>query len=234
MKDYEAPLPSETIEIQENNNLTICPECLSIIEIISINEENNNIEYRCIKENKNYIISIKEYINKIKENKEKNIKELKDKCKIHKNKNYICYCFDCNNHLCNECLKTRNHINHRKSNIIEIKPIEEEIEIIKEVIKDYKIKLEKIKIEKENKRKEIEKLLNKEKRIENKKLEKEDKINKEKEEEELKNNNDKYIKDIKEIRKRYEEEIKMRKNKYEEDNNNIKNKYKLINKKNEI
>ena len=79
----EAPLPKETIELKENNDLIICPECSSIIEIISINEENNIIEYRCIKENKNYIISIKEYLEKIKLNKEKNIEELKDRCKKH-------------------------------------------------------------------------------------------------------------------------------------------------------
>ena len=230
----EAPLPKETIELEENNDLIICPKCSSIIEIISINEENNIIEYRCIKENKNYIKPIKEYLETIKAKKEKNIEELKDKCKIHKNKNYICYCFDCNNHLCNECLKTRNHINHRKSNIVEINPIEEEIEIIKEVIKYYKRELENKKLEKGNKTKEIDKLLNKDKRKENIKLEKEERMNKEKEKDELKKNNDNYIKDIEEIRKRYEEEIKKRKNKYEEDKNNIINKYKLINEKDKM
>ena len=92
---------------------SICPECSSSIEILSINENNNIIEFRCIKENKEYTMTIKEYINKIKEKEEKNIEDLKDKCKIH-NKNNECYCFDCNCHLCNECLKTRIHINHKK------------------------------------------------------------------------------------------------------------------------
>ena len=137
-----------------NEYYTICPECSSSIEIISINENNNILEYKCLKDNKNYIMPIKEYLNKLKENKQKNIDEYKDICKIHKNKKYICYCFDCNYHLCNECLKTRIHINHRKSNIIEIKPLEEELNIIKEVIKDYELRLEKIKIEKKNKKKE--------------------------------------------------------------------------------
>ena len=79
----EALLQKITIELEENIDVIICPECSSNIEIISINEENNIIEYRCIKENKNYIISIKEYLEKIKLNKEKNIEKLKDRCKKH-------------------------------------------------------------------------------------------------------------------------------------------------------
>ena len=53
-------------------------------------------------------------------------------------------------HLCEECLKSRKHINHKKSNMIEIQPREEEIKLIKEVINDYKNEkknLEKIKKE---------------------------------------------------------------------------------------
>ena len=48
----EAPLPtpSEAGETEElkNNNFTICPDCGSSIEILSINE--NRIEYRCLNE----------------------------------------------------------------------------------------------------------------------------------------------------------------------------------------
>ena len=146
----EAPLPNVEFNI---NDLTICPECSSAIEILNINkEENNTIEFRCIKEDKVYqIMQIKEYLKKIDELKNKKIEEIKDKCQIHVNKSYVCYCFDCKCHLCNECLKTRIHINHRKSNIIEIKPREEEIEIIDEMIKDYDKKLEEVTIEKVNK-----------------------------------------------------------------------------------
>ena len=52
--------------------------------------------------------------------------------------NYVSYCLDCKCHLCVECLKTRVYINHRKSNMIEIQPRKEEIELIKEVINNYK------------------------------------------------------------------------------------------------
>ena len=41
-------------------------------------------------------------------------------------------------HLCEECLKSRKHINHKKSNMIEIQPIKKELYIIDEVINDYK------------------------------------------------------------------------------------------------
>ena len=40
-----------------------------------------------------------------------------DKCKDHysyKDNKYVSYCLDCNIHLCNEYLKTGNHINNIK------------------------------------------------------------------------------------------------------------------------
>lgn len=54
-----------------------------------------------------------------------------DKCKIHSNNNYLSYCFDCNKHLCKECLITREHFYHNKNSIIEIKPVQQELDIIK-------------------------------------------------------------------------------------------------------
>ena len=226
----EAPLPTKQNLFTEidKDGFTVCPQCLSAIEILNIKEENNIIEFRCIREDKVHVMTIKEYL---KDLKNKNTDEIKDECQIHKNKIYICYCFDCKSHLCNECLKTRMHIHHRKSNIIEIKPREEEIDIIDEVIRDYDKKLEEVKREQVNKNKEMKENFNKEKRRENKKLEKENKINEIKEKEELKENNIKYMKDIEEIRNRYENEIKLRKIKYEEENINIRNKYNLINEK---
>ena len=183
----------------------IFPECSSAIEILSINDNNNIIEFRCLKENKKYTISIKEYLEQIKKNNNKNINELEDICKKHNKDKYICYCFDCNCHLCNECLKTRNHITHRESNIVEIKPIEKELNIVEEIIEDYKMRLEKLRNDKIEKEKENEILLNKEKEIE-----------------------------IKKLRKEYENKIKLRKMKLDEENNKIYTKYKLINEKENI
>ena len=156
LKHDSSDAPAPTLQFSDkqsiNDYFIICPHCSSSssIEIISINEKNNTILFNCVKEKKNYIMPIKEYLKKIKDYKQKNINELKDKCKTHINNNYICYCFDCNCHLCNECLKTRIHINHRKSNIIEIKPIKEELNIVDEVIKDYKNKLNVLDEEKKN------------------------------------------------------------------------------------
>ena len=115
-------------------------------------------------------MSINEYFEKIEKNKKTNINQ--DKCREHisfKNNKYISYCFDCNCHLCEECLKTRAHICHNKNNIIEIKPINEELRIIEEVIKQYKNNIENLKNEKVNKMKELSFLLNEEKINEEKK-----------------------------------------------------------------
>ena len=235
-KEYDssgAPPPTPEFQEQETNEINeyfiICHKCSSSIEILSINENNNIIEFRCTKENKNYTISIKEYLEKVKEYKEKNINDLKDKCEKHKNNNYVSYCYECNCHLCDECLKTRIHINHKKSNIIEIKPVEEEIDVIQKVIKDYKKRLEKVKNEKENKTKEIDVELEKEKNNEKNKLKDIKKSNEKNKNEELEICKTKYIEAIEKIKKKYENEIKLRRNEYENEKKNINNKYKLIN-----
>ena len=214
--DAPPPTPQETIPETLNEYFPICHNCSSSIEILSINDKNNSIKYRCIKENKEYLISISEYFEKIKVYKEKNINELKDKCEEHKNNNYISYCYECNCHLCNECLQKGKHINHKKSNMTEIKPLEEEIKIIKEVIKDYNKRLEKAKKEKEEKTKEKKDELDKKIKDEKKKLEKIENENKKKEKEEIKEKDKEYIKRIEEIKKKYENEIKEARNKYKD------------------
>ena len=68
-KEYDssgAPPPTPEFQEQETNEINeyfiICHQCSSSIEILSINEDNNSIEFRCTKENKNYIMPIKEYL----------------------------------------------------------------------------------------------------------------------------------------------------------------------------
>ena len=192
---------------------SICTECLSNIEILSINEVNNIIKYKCVKENTNYIMQIKDYLKKVNENKEKYINKLEDKCKKHNNKKYVYYCFDCKYHLCEECLETRNHINHRKSNLIEIKPIEEELNIVNEVINEYQLNIENNKKDKEEKQKKCDELINKEKLKEEKKLEKEKEMNIER----------------KEKIKNYENMLKINKMIYNTYKNNNNNYYNSIN-----
>ena len=224
--DEPAATPFPTEEIIDN--FTICPHCSSSIKLLKINEQNNIIEFKCLKENKDYIKSIKEYLEEIEKKKDINIDELKDRCKIHNNNNYVSYCYDCKCHLCNECLKERTHINHKKTHMIEIQLIDKEKEVIEKVINNYKNEIEKLINKKKNKTEGLEISLKRKKEEENKNLKDEENKNKKEEENELKLNWNKYIEDIEEIKKEYEKKIKERKNKYEEENNKIYNKYKLI------
>ena len=225
--------PATSELLLENTDIFYnCTECSSLIEILSINEESNIIEFRCLNKDchdAKKTMSIKEYLEKMEKNKQKSIN--KDKCREHiscKNNKYVSYCFDCNCHLCEECLKTREHICHNKNNIIEIKPIKEELNVIEEVIKHYKNKIENLKNEKINKKKDLENLLNQEKIKEDIKIKNKIKTNEQIKIKELKLNHVQYISDIEEIKKKYEKEIKDRENKYKKDEAEINNKYKIM------
>ena len=228
---------SKSLEAK-NDILYNCTECSSLIEILSIDENKNIIEFKCLNKDchdSKKTMTIKEYFEKMEKNKKININE--DICKEHincKNNKFVSFCFDCNCHLCEECLKTRAHICHNKNNIIEIKPIKEEISIVEEVIKYYKNKIENLKKEKINKIKELDNYLDLEKINEDKKIKNKIEINKKSQAKELKLNHDKYISDIEEIKKRYEKEIKDRENKYKKDEDKINNKYKIMNEKENI
>ena len=232
----DAPPPKQKELLKKiENNLLICPECSSEIEILLINEETNMIEFKCIKNNHKKNLSIIQYLKEINNIKnQNNLNAFKDQCDIHKNNNYISYCFECNCHLCNECLKIGTHLIHKKSNIIEIQPIEKELKIISEIIKDKKINLEKLYEEKERKHKELNNELTNKKNIENNLLKDKIKLITIRNIVELEQNTKKYILDINDIKKKYENEIKELKAKYQLMNNKINNIYKLKNEKEEI
>ena len=116
-----------------------CSDCSSSIEIISINEKENIIEFECLNNNHRIKMSIKDYIDKMKKFNNKNINS--DICLEHKNK-YECICLECNKHLCKSCLKTRIHINHQKINIIEIQPNIEDLEMVENIINKNKGNIE--------------------------------------------------------------------------------------------
>ena len=209
-----------------------CSECSSMIEIISIDEENNTIEFNCLNQNnnhsKNNIISLNEYLNKMK--KYNNSKINKDECEIHKNK-YISFCFDCNCHLCKECLKTRNHLSHRKNNIIEIEPMKEELNIINEVIIDYENKIDNLNNEKIRRLNKLKDSLNNNKKSIQEKYEEIIERNEKEKENEFKINHTNYITDINKIVLNCQKEIKLRKDQYLIDNNKSIKKFKLMNEK---
>ena len=118
MDIMEEVTPAPSIEKELDNIYYNCSECSSLIEIISINEKNNIIKFKCNNKNNNHNkeMIIKEYLKKMKKN------------KIIHNKEYIKYYFNCNKHLCKLCLKSKEHIKHNKSNIIvEIQPNKEDL-----------------------------------------------------------------------------------------------------------
>ena len=177
-------------------------------------------------------MEINEYLDKMKVYNKENI--IKDICETHNNNKYTSYCFKCNKHLCNDCLKTRKHIDHLKNNIIEIQPLKEELDIIQEVIKNYKIKVEILKKEKMIKQKKLNDYLIYSQLYENNMFEGKIQNIKNNLLTELKLNDDKYLYDIKQLKIKYFEEIKNRKNIYLNDKNKIENNYKLIEEKENI
>ena len=231
----QVPTSKETGE-NENNMFTICPDCNSLIEILSINENNSSLEYKCLNEKMkhtektNFIITIEEYLNKIKENRDNIIDEIKDKCYIenHNLNNYVSYCLDCKCHLCDECLKSKEHINHRKSNMPEIQPTEEELKVIKEVINDYKKEEKDLENKEKEKTEEMDKLLKQEKEEIKNNYDNKIKDSEKKEQEETKENENKYLSDIENIKIEYEEKLTIRKNQYLKNKDKIRDKFKLI------
>ena len=226
---------SDALSTKENyDTMYNCTECSSLIEILLINEDKNIIKFKCINKNcgAKKEMPINEYFEKMEKHKQRLVNE--DICREHNSNKYVSYCFDCNCHLCEECLKTGEHIGHNKNNIIEIKPIKEELNIIEEVIKDYEIKIENLKNEKINRIKELENSLSAKKINEDEKLKNKIELNRKKKSSEVKLNHDKYISDLKEIKKRYEKEIKDRENKYKKEEDKIYNKYKILEEKEHI
>ena len=200
-----------------------CTECNSLIEILSIDEKENTIEFLCSNQHKK-LMPIKEFLDKMMDNDNVNIN--KDICQIHKNQ-YMSFCFDCKKHLCKDCLKTRDHIYHNKNNIIEIQPIKTELEIIKKIVKYYDDKLEKLKNKKFLIKKRLNSFLDKCKTDIDNILQKEINSNETNKKLELENNKIKFSSDIKKIREKYEKEIKNLKELFNKNEIKIDNKYQI-------
>ena len=137
-----------------------CSECQSPIEILAINESESTIGFKCINNNHKIKMTIKEYINKMKSFNNKNINN--DICNIH-NKINKCYCFDCKKHICEDCLKSREHINHNKKILLEFRPYKNELKEIMDNFKYYDEQIENLLKEKLAKIKELKDKINIEK-----------------------------------------------------------------------
>ena len=200
-----------------------CTECNALIEILSIDEKENTIEFLCSNQHKK-LMPIKEFLDKMMDNDKVDIN--KDICQIHKNQ-YMSFCFDCKKHLCKDCLKTRDHIYHNKNNIIEIQPIKTELKIIKKIVKYYDDKLEKLKNKKFLIKKRLNSFLDKCKTDIDNILQKEINSSETKKKLELENNKIKFSSDIKKIREKYEREIKNLKEIFNKNEIIIDNKYQI-------
>ena len=196
MEKKEAADMNDAPPLDIKNCLYNCSECSSNIEITSLDE--NNIEFTC-NNNHNLKIEIKEYLKSMKQY--NNIKLNDDKCDELK-KEYLSYCFDCNIHLCKDCLKKGKHRYHYKINIIEIIPEDEILDKTRDFIQNNKIKINKLKQDKIKTEKILNNILNKNikkiKKIKNKYKGN----NNKKEKDELKVNNKEYILINKTIKKR--------------------------------
>ena len=214
---------NEAPRLESNKMLYNCSECSSTIEIISFNE--NNIEFKC--NNKHNIkMEIKDYLNKMK--KYTNIK-LNDKiCEEH-GEEYLSYCFDCNMHLCKECLKLGKHSYHYKIILIELTQNSDSLNEIFELIKKNKIKLKNLNLSKNKTEKKLYDLMNKNINEIKIKLNEKQKLNNKNENEEININNNNFKKEIKKLKEEYEKQIKKIKLKYDKNNNIIRNKFKKIN-----
>jgi len=205
-----------------------CTECSSLIEIITLNQDNNFIKFKCLNKNNSHekTLSIKDYLIKMKNHYNKQLND--DKCKVHKNNNEkcICYCFDCKNLLCRECLKSRTHLDHYKNSIMEIQPIQEELNLMKEIINYYKTKVEKLKNEYRIFNQNLDKSLNDKKFQLKKMFEEKTQMNDNNRDRDLILNYKKYISEIEEIKRKYEEEIRIKQIEYEKKNTKINNEYK--------
>ena len=200
-----------------------CTECNALIEILSIDEKENTIEFLCSNQHKK-LMPIKEFLDKMMDN--DNVDINKDICQIHKNQ-YMSFCFDCKKHLCKDCLKTRDHIYHNKNNIIEIQPINTEINAIKQIIKYYDEKLDVLKTRTILIKKKLSDDLDKYKIKINNNLKDEMSRNEISKKNDLENNHTKFLLEIERIKTKYENDLKSIKHSYIQNEIKINSKYQL-------
>ena len=129
---YEPELKGETdMEPLQYN----CTECQSLIEIISLNDKLDEIEFRCLKNSHRIKKGLNDYLTQIKKTNFLEIVNNKCECKGHNNCLYEYYCINCDKHLCNMCLKSKEHLYHIKFNIMtEISLSKEEEALIQKFI----------------------------------------------------------------------------------------------------
>ena len=198
----DTPIFSYCIKCDE----IICSDCIK--KHLEINEKNHPDL------NTKYIIK----------NNEKNIK-----CLLHPEEKNVAFCLECNTHICNKCMISKNHINHTKNNIIEVSVTDKMKNILNDIINFYKKRIMQLNDQKE--KKEMELLKIKEDNKEKKEKQKKNKLQELLEElkKELILNEKKLNDNLYKLKLKYENDVKLCKNKFNLSKVNIEKKYQRLN-----
>ena len=149
-------------KLKDNSTFSYCIKCDEIIclDCITKHLETNKKNHPNL--NKDYIIK----------NNEKSIK-----CPLHPKENNLTFCFDCDTHICKECMKSKKHVMHSKSCLLEVLVTDGIKNILNGIIDIYKERIKGLNEEKEQKKeKEIELFNKKEEKIKEKQKIKKNKI----------------------------------------------------------
>ena len=115
MEDYK---PETEMEGETKTNLQYnCTECRALVDIISLNENLDEIKFRCLNAvpHKNQM-RLSDYLDNIISY--YCLEMVPKECEKHKKCDYEFYCLNCNKHLCKECIESRDHLYHVRINII--------------------------------------------------------------------------------------------------------------------
>ena len=114
-----------------------CTECTSLIEIISLNNTLNEIEFRCLNNSHRIKKPLNDYLDIMRNYKYAASMKTECECVGHNKSEYEYYCLNCDKHLCKLCLESKEHLYHIKFNIMaEISLTKEEEKLIEKFIDD--------------------------------------------------------------------------------------------------
>ena len=149
-------------------------------------------------------------------------------CHKHPNNKNIEYCLKCKSNLCIECLKSGEHAGHRKNNLLEVKPSEEEINIIVNYIDSLRNKKKDLEEAKEKKKIELyNKLIINKKKVHSN-LNKYIKLQKSIFKKKVDLNTKKLVNELTLLKKEYENKIKLKMDIFKQLVKNGEHKYKLL------
>jgi len=95
-----------------------CTECTSLIEIISLNNTLNEIEFRCLNNSHRIKKPLNDYLDIMRNYKYAASMKTECECAGHNKSKYEYYCLNCDKHLCKLCLESKEHLYHIKFNIM--------------------------------------------------------------------------------------------------------------------